>query len=455
MGTFGKTFTREIGKNTGKWVSNKVFGSGHSTPHRVIHEREKENRRIERDNARNFREQQKEYEKQRREREKRIVQLEKQMAEREKQQMISSNISEVAEHENYINVIQSVHKDYSVEMNWSRILNIKEPDYIKKSIELEDVITRSTNNFIDEQIRIAKENSKLSFASLLIGNLYEEKYAWLFKVASNKAFYTFINVICIIGVMSSIQIESFIKYPILIISLISLAVLYLIKQGAKDFNSGVELENTIENLENSRKEKIKENLDKQDEKHKLYLEEKEDFDKITNIAKGVLNKDSQSYTYALNLFDPFEDLNDYGSDISFNVSPDIIYVDYYVHSEDVVPKNIKKILRKGAEIKEEPMPISRFNEIYQDYVCSCILRIAKEIFQLLPVVENVQINAKGSIINKATGNYEEKTIVTVKIDRKKLTELNFQLLDPSDSMSNFEHRMDFKKTEGFNPVEDL
>lgn len=28
MGTFGKSFTREIGKNTGKWASNKIFGDG-------------------------------------------------------------------------------------------------------------------------------------------------------------------------------------------------------------------------------------------------------------------------------------------------------------------------------------------------------------------------------------------------------------------------------------------
>lgn len=41
MGIFGKSFSREIGKNTGKWVSNKVFKDGHSTPYRVKIQREK------------------------------------------------------------------------------------------------------------------------------------------------------------------------------------------------------------------------------------------------------------------------------------------------------------------------------------------------------------------------------------------------------------------------------
>ena len=34
MGNFSKKFWQETGKNTGKFVSNKVFGDGHSTPYR-------------------------------------------------------------------------------------------------------------------------------------------------------------------------------------------------------------------------------------------------------------------------------------------------------------------------------------------------------------------------------------------------------------------------------------
>ncbi len=41
MGLFGKSLSRELGKNTGKWVSNKVFGkTGHATPHHIVHSRE-------------------------------------------------------------------------------------------------------------------------------------------------------------------------------------------------------------------------------------------------------------------------------------------------------------------------------------------------------------------------------------------------------------------------------
>jgi len=35
MGIFTRFLTRELGKNTGKWVSNTIFGDSWSTPHRV------------------------------------------------------------------------------------------------------------------------------------------------------------------------------------------------------------------------------------------------------------------------------------------------------------------------------------------------------------------------------------------------------------------------------------
>lgn len=47
MGKFGDSLKRELGKNTGKFVSNKVFGDGHSTPHRVSVSQQKKNAKLE------------------------------------------------------------------------------------------------------------------------------------------------------------------------------------------------------------------------------------------------------------------------------------------------------------------------------------------------------------------------------------------------------------------------
>lgn len=91
---FGKSLQNELGRNTGKWVSNKVFGNtGWATPRRHVIEVEK--RKQQRAEAREYKQQQQQIERDRRERERRLKQMEKEQAEREKQEMIRANEEEV------------------------------------------------------------------------------------------------------------------------------------------------------------------------------------------------------------------------------------------------------------------------------------------------------------------------------------------------------------------------
>ena len=49
---FKKSLYRELGKNTGKWISNKVFGDNWSTPYRFLRyqqKNEKDTRKLEKE----------------------------------------------------------------------------------------------------------------------------------------------------------------------------------------------------------------------------------------------------------------------------------------------------------------------------------------------------------------------------------------------------------------------
>lgn len=324
--------------------------------------------------------------------------------------MIEVNNAEVISHNNYVDVIQSVHKDYSKKMDWNELLNSKEPEYVETLAEVENQIESLVDQSIIDEKKELQENGE---KQLSFGVKFFQKISK--------------------GIINGLITKLFFK---------------------KDLETIRYVAQKLNEIENSRNERIESIRNIANENHQSYLNDKQDYHKMIDIAKGVLNKETQSYTYALNFFNPFEDLKDYGSDISFNAKENSIEIDFFVHSEDVVPNTMKKALRKGLDVKEEPIPKSRFNEIYQDYVCSCILRISKEVFQLLPI-NNVLINAKGLIVNSATGNNEDKTIVSVNIEKEKLEQLNFDLLDPSDSMANFSCNMNFKKSEGFTPVEEF
>ena len=91
---------------------------------------------------------------------------------------------------------------------------------------------------------------------------------------------------------------------------------------------------------------------------------------------------------------------------------------------------------------------------YYKIICSCILRIASDLFALLPL-KTVIIHAYDEQLNTVTGHEKRKLILSIKIDREILTRLNFESIDCSDSMSNFPHNMNFRKMKGFDLVEKI
>ncbi len=98
------------------------------------------------------------------------------------------------------------------------------------------------------------------------------------------------------------------------------------------------------------------------------------------------------------------------------------------------------------------MPKGEFYELYQDYVCSCVLRVAREVFSLLPI-DRVLIHAVDDLLNGSTGHVQEQTILSTLVMKEAFLKLNLEHIDPSSAMKNFIHNMDFKKSSGFSPVE--
>jgi len=172
------------------------------------------------------------------------------------------------------------------------------------------------------------------------------------------------------------------------------------------------------------------------------------------LADRILGGSAEAYLDAIRQTDPFSDISELGSSIEFRVeNSSLVEATLHVNSEQVIPSEVKSLLKSG-KLSVKQMPQSRFYELYQDYVCGCVLRVARELFALLPI-EMVIVNAVGNLLNTQTGYMEEQPILSVAIPRKTLEGLDFEMLDPSDSMSNFVHRMEFRKTKGFSAVETL
>jgi hypothetical protein len=103
------------------------------------------------------------------------------------------------------------------------------------------------------------------------------------------------------------------------------------------------------------------------------------------------------------------------------------------------------------------MPKARFHEIYQDYICGCMLRVTREVLAMLPV-DAVLITSSAEILDTSTGRKSEQPVLSAVIPRAIISRMDFDQLNPADAMENFLHRSNFKATRkagAFQPITPL
>ncbi len=128
-----------------------------------------------------------------------------------------------------------------------------------------------------------------------------------------------------------------------------------------------------------------------------YEELQIDVEEARQLAKRILTGDTSAYLEAIEETDPFSDISALGSSLSFNVADQsTIEVTLHVNDEAAMPSEVKSLLQRG-KLSVRKMPKGAFNELYQDYICSCALRVARETLALLPI-QMVIVNALGTFL---------------------------------------------------------
>lgn len=176
----------------------------------------------------------------------------------------------------------------------------------------------------------------------------------------------------------------------------------------------------------------------------------ESWEKINTIAKGICDKQPSYYRDAIAHFNPFEDIAQLGSNISFTLQSECGTIDLDLKDENIIPEVVLSLTSTG-KLSRKKMPISKYHKLYQDHVCSAVLRLARETCALLPFDKFV-VNASNHALNTATGKIEHRTILSVAFSPATLSQLNFECLSPTDAMQNFQHTMKYSSSNGFSGI---
>jgi hypothetical protein len=161
------------------------------------------------------------------------------------------------------------------------------------------------------------------------------------------------------------------------------------------------------------------------------------------LAERVLIGDEQAFIEALGEFSFLDEIAQLGTSIELTVHLNgQLEVDVRCNDAGAIPSMAKSLTASG-KVSEKQIPRARYQEIYQDHVCSSLLRVAREVFAVLPI-NVLLINGHATIHDSASGTDAVRPIYSVIIPRDGLSVFNFDRLDPSDAIESFPHRGDFK-----------
>ena len=151
-----------------------------------------------------------------------------------------------------------------------------------------------------------------------------------------------------------------------------------------------------------------------------------------SVASDVLNGDIDTYLRLIYEVNPLDDLLEYGSNFEFGTdNPDYIEVEFTVNT-DVLTQARHSLSR------------NEYNDLLQDFICSLSIRIARDMFALLPI--------NHTIIHVVM---DYNTVLSVDFDRNTLSKVKYSFIDPSDTVEKFRLNMNFNQSSGFSPVSRL
>ena len=122
-----------------------------------------------------------------------------------------------------------------------------------------------------------------------------------------------------------------------------------------------------------------------------------------SVANRVLEGDIDTYLQIIEKIRPLDDLLDYGSEFEVGTDDaDIMEVEFLINADNILP-DINAI------------GIQRYEQLFKEYACAGSIRVARDLFALLPV-KYVIVYAK----------MDDEVVLQAKFDRDEIQKINFK-----------------------------
>lgn len=167
--------------------------------------------------------------------------------------------------------------------------------------------------------------------------------------------------------------------------------------------------------------------------------------KKRHFARRILSGDQAAYLELMELNEIAASPMIARSVIYSFVNSTSVEVFAYLNGPEFIPDETKSLLKTGrVSIKRTKK--KEFVSIYQDHLCSAVLRMARDFIALLPV-KTIVIHGYIPDLDSANGQQKERCVLSCALSRTAMNQIDFNQIDPSDCVSSFPHSMKISKSE--------
>lgn len=128
----------------------------------------------------------------------------------------------------------------------------------------------------------------------------------------------------------------------------------------------------------------------------------EDWETETSLARRLIDGELEALKEVIGEYQSLSSNDLIGSEINFTMKENVVHARPQVHTDEIIPTFRRKQLASGR-LSETKMPVGQFNELYQDYVASVALKVAGDLFKILPQT-TVYVTCESEMLDTATGH---------------------------------------------------
>jgi hypothetical protein len=172
----------------------------------------------------------------------------------------------------------------------------------------------------------------------------------------------------------------------------------------------------------------------------------------TRLAQGVLNFELNACHAALEQAGAFDELRGFGATVRLLAAEQArATLVHRIEDADIVPRR-EVALSAGGSLAARHIDVARRDALFKEHVCSCALRIVREVFAVLPVAA-VHVRAELSRPDAGGVRLPLASLLGVQFERSRFAGLHFDAIQPSAAFASFSHGMSVDGVGGIEVVE--